>query len=56
MMDSQPWNNEPAFFTSCKISVNAVIKMLVHACLGSMNICNQIRKQRGDGHASRKSE
>ena len=28
-------DNDPEYFKSCKISVNALIKMLIHSCLGS---------------------
>lgn len=36
LMDTRPWKSDPDYFTDCKISINAAIKMLIHACLGSM--------------------
>jgi COP9 signalosome complex subunit 5 len=39
LADDKPWDSQPDYFTNCKISVNALTKMLIHACLGSIKWC-----------------
>ncbi|CAD8111515.1 unnamed protein product [Paramecium primaurelia] len=36
-IDKKPWDYSPNYFKKCKISIAAVIKMLIHACLGKNN-------------------
>ncbi|KAM3139878.1 hypothetical protein pb186bvf_008120 [Paramecium bursaria] len=37
MLTTRPWSKDPNYFKKCKISINALIKMLIHACLGKNN-------------------
>lgn len=51
-LEKQPWVSDPEYFKKCKISVNAALKMLIHACLGSLypHPSYLPRKQRSHGH------
>ena len=42
LLTTKPWSRDPNYFKKCKISINALIKMLIHACLGSIILFNEL--------------